>query len=330
MAREKRIVAPNLPLQTTSLWDFPSQNYRGGEGRGKQGDPNYVGATPSYVIWNLLQRYTREKWLVLDPMCGSGTTLDVARDLNRKALGYDVEPSRDDIFRADARTLPFETGKADFVFVDPPYSNHIQYSGKPECIGELDARQGHAYYEAMEKVILEIHRVLKPERHMALYVSDSAKKGHALEPIGFKLFAMLSQLFLCEDIVAVTRHNKSFKRQNWHDAAAEGNFFLRGFNYLFIMYKPAAKGPLPGQPRKKQNVRARDGEAATKKKRGRKKVTGRMVAKDQAKKVTSRSGGSKKASARSASKKTSARGGASKKASSRGGGRKKTSPKRRG
>ena len=209
-----------------------------GKGRGRQGDSDYAGATPSYVIWNLLQRYTREKWLVVDPMAGSGTTLDVARDLNRRALAYDVEPTREDVFRADARKLPLETGKADFVFVDPPYSAHVKYSGRPECIGELDARRGHAYYEAMEKVILEIHRVLKPERHMALYVSDSAKKGSPLEPIGFKLFAMLSQLFLCEDIVAVVRHNKSLKRQNWHDAAAQGNFFLRGFNYLFIMYKP--------------------------------------------------------------------------------------------
>lgn len=313
MAREKRIVAPDVPIQTTTLWDFRSQNYRGGQGHGRQGDPNYVGATPSYVIWNLLQRYTREKWLVVDPMCGSGTTLDVARDANRRALGYDVEPSRDDIFRADARSIPLETQKADFVFVDPPYSTHVKYSGKPECIGELDARQGHAYYEAMEKVILEIHRVLKPERHMALYVSDSAKKGHALEPIGFKLFAMLSQLFLCEDIIAVTRHNKSFKRQNWHDAAAEGNFFLRGFNYLFIMYKPATKGPLPGQPRKKKSVRARDGEAGSSKKRAsRKKVTGRTIAKQQAKKTTSRGDSAKKGP------------------SSRGGGRKKSSSKRRG
>ncbi len=258
MAREKRTAAPNVPLMTTTLWDFPSQNYRGGKGRGRQGDSDYTGATPSYVIWNLLQRYTREKWLVVDPMAGSGTTLDVARDLNRRALAYDVEPTRDDVFRADARDLPLETGKADFVFVDPPYSTHVKYSGRPECIGELDARRGHAYYEAMEKVILEIHRVLKPERHMALYVSDSAKKGSPLEPIGFKLFAMLSQLFLCEDIVAVVRHNKSLARQNWHDAAAQGNFFLRGFNYLFIMYKP--------KPAKK--VSARPGRGAAKKKRG--------------------------------------------------------------
>jgi hypothetical protein len=35
----------------------------------------------------------------------------------------------------------------------------------------------------------------------------------------------------------VTRHNKSLKRNHWHTSAIEGNFYLRGFNYLFIVRK---------------------------------------------------------------------------------------------
>ena len=95
---------PALRIQSTTMWDYPSQDY----GEGQQGRPGYKGATPSYIIWNLLQRYTRPKDLVIDPCAGSGTTLDVARDLHRKALGYDVHPSRKDIFRVDARKLPPE------------------------------------------------------------------------------------------------------------------------------------------------------------------------------------------------------------------------------
>jgi len=243
MAREHRTSRGKVPLMTTTLWDYPSQNYPGGEGKGKQGDSSYAGATPSYVIWNLLQRYTREKWLVVDPMCGSGTTLDVARDLGRKALGYDLQPTRDDIFRADARKLPLESGKADFVFIDPPYSTHIKYSGQKECIGELDARSNRGYYAAMEKVAAEINRIMKPDRIMALYVTDSAKKGQALEPIGFELFSILRKFFVPVEIVAVTRHNRTLKRANHHDAAADGNFFIRGFNYLFIMQKLKAAQP---------------------------------------------------------------------------------------
>ena len=79
---------PPLRLQTTTLWDYPSQHY----GDGLQGDPSYVGATPSYVVWNLLTRYTRENDVVVDPFCGSGTTLDVCRDLGRTGRGFDVAP----------------------------------------------------------------------------------------------------------------------------------------------------------------------------------------------------------------------------------------------
>lgn len=241
--RKEPFKKPPLRLLNTTLWEYPSQHY----GDEQQGDKRYVGATPSWVIWQLLMRYTREKDLIVDPMCGSGTTVDVARDLGRRALGYDLSPppGRADIFRADARKLPLEDEKADFVFIDPPYSTHVDYSDDPRCIGKLDAGgadHGAAYYGAMKQVIAEIDRILKPGRYMALYVSDSYKKGRVeggpFMPIGFELFALLRERFQPVDIIAVVRHNAKLKRGNWLKAAEEGNFFLRGFNYLFIMKKP--------------------------------------------------------------------------------------------
>lgn len=223
---------PTPQVQTTTLWDFPSQHY----GQVEQGDSEYIGATPSYVIWNLLQRYTRPGDRVLDPMCGSGTTLDVCKDLGRQGLGFDLAPSRPDIKPADARRIPLESQTVDFAFIDPPYSTHIRYSGDEKCIGELDARGG-GYYEAMEEVIAEIYRVLKDGAYFALYVSDSQAKNKSFCPIGFELFFRMSRLFDPVDIICVTRHNKSLKRNHWHTSAIEGNFFLRGFNYLFVMRK---------------------------------------------------------------------------------------------
>jgi len=259
---------PPLRLLTTTLWEYPSQHYDSPGGASMQGDAGYVGATPSWVIWQLLQRYTRPNDLVVDPMCGSGTTLDVARDLGRRALGYDLSPppSRPDVFRADARALPLEDGKADFVFIDPPYSTHVTYSDNPACIGKLDAAEGgpagggpNAYFRAMARVLDEARRIMKNRRYMAVYVSDSWRKrrgaaaeagaarageatspgtlGGVFMPIGFELFALLRERFTPVDIVCVVRHNAKLRRGNWHEAAAAGNFFLRGFNYLLIMKK---------------------------------------------------------------------------------------------
>jgi DNA modification methylase len=242
---ESETMASKPTLMTTTLWDFPSQQY----GDEQQGDKNYKGATPAYILWNLLQRYTRPKDLVIDPMAGSGTTLDVARELGRRALGYDLQPTRPDIFRCDARKLPLQDGKASFVFIDPPYSTHLEYSDDPRCIGKLDA-QNKEYYEAMELVIAEIDRVLRPGRHMALYVSDSFQKGKPFCPIGFDLFSMMRRRFEPVDIITVTRRNKNLEKGNWHAAAVEGNYFLRGFNYLFIMRKPEKSGA-PVRPERK-------------------------------------------------------------------------------
>ena len=159
--------SPSLSLQTTTLWKYPSQHY----GKGEQGSSSYRGATPSWVIWNLLQRYAEPGQVVLDPMCGSGTTLDVAKDLNLNGMGFDLDPQRKDIEQADARELPLGEDVVDFVFIDPPYGRNLKYSGKPQCIGELDARE-QAYFDAMKLVFEEAWRVLRPGGHMAVYVCD--------------------------------------------------------------------------------------------------------------------------------------------------------------
>jgi hypothetical protein len=79
---------------------------------------------------------------------------------------------------------------------------------------------------------------------MACYVSDSFVKGQGFYPIGLELFARLRKADLEPvDIIAVVRHNKTLQMGNYRKAAEEGNFFLRGFNYLFIMRKPAPDAP---------------------------------------------------------------------------------------
>ena len=242
---------PPMRVMSTTLWEYPSQHYDAQDGSKFQGSKDYIGATPSWIIWQLLTRYTRENDTVIDPMCGSGTTLDVCSDLGRKGIGFDLNPQRKEIAHADARELPMADESVDFAFIDPPYSTHVDYSDDDRCIGKLDASEpmygddvmnGHAYYESMDQVLSELHRVMKPNRYMGLYVSDSWKKkpgqkGGAFMPIGFELFATMREYFQPVDIITVVRHNKKLKQGNWHKSAEKENFFLRGFNYLFIMKK---------------------------------------------------------------------------------------------
>ena len=235
--RERRPRKPPLVRQVTTLWDYPSQHY----GEVEQGSQKYRGATPSHIIWNVVQRFTREGDLVVDPFAGSGTTLDVCQDLGRRSVGFDLVPARQDIRPADARSLPLKQRSVDLVFMDPPYADNLSYSDDPRCIGRLppDGR----YQRAMRLVLGEAWRVLKHSGTLGLYVFDvlHASGRRRFYPLGFELFELaLGQGFEPIDIVAVVRHSRTLELGNYRKAADEQGFLLRGFGYVLLFSKPAA------------------------------------------------------------------------------------------
>ena len=221
-----------IQIETTTLWDFPTQNY----GDKPHGNNKFNGVTPAFVIWNLLQRYTKEGDLVVDPMCGSGTTIDVAKELVRKVIGYDISPCREEIIQNDARKIPLNDNSVDFVFIDSPYSDNVKYSDHPDCIGKISCKK-EKFFEELEKVAKEIYRILKTDKYMAWLIGDHWRKNTGYIPVGFKVYNMLSDLFNPIDVVCVVRRNQTSNTGLWHKRAREFNFYLRGFKYLFIMQK---------------------------------------------------------------------------------------------
>lgn len=220
-----------LVLETTTLWDFPTQNY----GNKPHGDNKFNGVTPAFIIWNLIQRYTKKGDLVVDPMCGSGTTIDVCKEEGRRVIGYDLAPRRKDIFKNDARNIPLEDSFVDFVFIDSPYSDNIKYSNDPRCIGKLSCEK-EDFFIALDAVAKEVQRILKPTKVMAWLIGDQCKQKKFV-PVGFRLYQILTKYFVPIDLVCVARHNQTSNTPIWHERAKRFNFYLRGFKYLLIMKK---------------------------------------------------------------------------------------------
>ena len=224
----------NPRLETTTLWDYPRQNY----GKTQKGSNKYAGVTPAFVIYNMIKRYTEQGDLVLDPMAGSGTTIDVCKEEGRRCIAYDISPTRPDIIQNDARKIPLADATAEMIFIDSPYGDNINYNDHPGNIGHISAETDE-FYKELDKVMTECYRVLKPGKVLGWLIGDQWVKKK-FTPVGFRVYEGLCKYFDTVDIVCVARRSQTSNTAIWHSRALRFNFYLRGFKYLFIMRKSSA------------------------------------------------------------------------------------------
>jgi len=222
-------------LESTTLWDYPKQSY----GKTPKGSNKYAGVTPAFIQYNLIKRYTLPGDLVVDPMCGSGTTIDVCREEGRLVISYDIVPTRPDIIQNDARHIPLDDNSVDMIFIDSPYGDNIKYNESPLSFGTISAEQ-EEFYDELEKVMLEAYRVLKPGKVLGWLIGDQWVK-HKFTPVGFKIYERLVRHFEPMDIISVTRRSQTSNTGMWHNRALRFNFYLRGFKYLHIVRKPLSE-----------------------------------------------------------------------------------------
>ena len=175
--------------------------------------------------------------------------------LGRRARGCDLQPTRPEIVRADARKLStiVDRETAHLVFFDPPYADNLSYSDDPACIGKLAFEDG-SWSRAMGEVLDEVKKVLKPGAVAAGFVSDelhvekkTAKEGGRTHQfverhfgaLGFELQRLaLARGFTLIDHVAVVRHGKALDDPRLRARAEHDGFLLRGFSHLVIFAKP--------------------------------------------------------------------------------------------
>ena len=225
------------PIFSTTLWDYPKQSY----GATPKGNNKYPGVTPAFIIYNLIWRYTKPGDLVLDPMAGSGTTIDVCKEERRRVTAFDIVPTREDIIQADARALPLEDEVVDLVFIDSPYGDNIKYNDHPRNIGHIPATE-ERFYDELEKVMVECNRVMKEGAVLGWLIGDQWAKG-VFVPVGLRIYERLTKHFEPIDIVCVVRRNQASNTPFWQSKALQHNFFLRGFKYLIIVKKSSKRKP---------------------------------------------------------------------------------------
>ena len=129
--------APPDSRQHFDIWQFATADQ-------DAGSQSYFGAMPPQVVENLLWFFTEPGDIVVDPFAGSGTTVDVAKAMGRRVWASDIRGNhysphlpihKHDITTGWPDAAP---GKADLVFLDPPYWKQAsgRYSAEPNELAE--------------------------------------------------------------------------------------------------------------------------------------------------------------------------------------------------
>ncbi|MCX6011421.1 MAG: DNA methyltransferase [Chloroflexi bacterium] len=186
------------------VWQF---NYEARDIR----DKNIHPATfPISLAKKVIELFTHEGELVLDPFVGSGTTLVAARDTNRNAVGFDLQQRYIDLceqriaqttFLGEARQLAvqddarligkyFEPETISLIFTSPPYSNLLNRARKnksrrfrkTEQLGKIEQYSQDPrdlgtmpldeYTNAMGEILESLLPFLKPKAHCVINVPD--------------------------------------------------------------------------------------------------------------------------------------------------------------
>jgi modification methylase len=172
----------------------------------------------------IVAEYSATGALVVDPMCGIGTTLAEAALLERRAVGVELEarwatlaeanldhmlevPARRlvEVRRGDARRLAEIcadlASRVDLVVTSPPYGcdagmidKQAWLAGGRLCPADtlnystdkanLGHARGQAYEAAMAEIYTACHRVLRPGGYLVVVTKNTRRKGRTLDLAG--------------------------------------------------------------------------------------------------------------------------------------------------
>lgn len=161
----------DIKLQPYDVWQFPSCHDLMGD--------RHPGRIPGQLIAHALYFFTQPGDVVIDPMVGSGTTLDACLLMGRKCFGFDIDERHDrpDVIQHDISCdgWPEFVEKANLIFWDPPYfekmdSSNIGDDGYIE--GSISKLSRQEYLDFFALRLTEARRMVKPGTRLAFLMSD--------------------------------------------------------------------------------------------------------------------------------------------------------------
>lgn len=242
-------------INTDSLWLFDARDRSGKHKNIYHG--NFIPQIPNQLI----RRFTKPNECVFEPFMGSGTTLFECEKLNRKYIGFDINPNivhyvtesmqdsnQGDFFIANCNSMNMEAMSTNFnkfnraaqlVIMHPPYMDIVKFTEDKDDLSNID--NIHDFVKKFKIVCENSLSYLDRNRYFALVIGDVYKNSEVL-PLGFYCMDMIKRNFkvkLKGIIVKNIEGNRGkLNSENiWRYRALSSDYYIFKHEYVMIFKK---------------------------------------------------------------------------------------------
>ncbi|MDQ3130404.1 MAG: site-specific DNA-methyltransferase [Acidobacteriota bacterium] len=247
-----------LNINTDSLWLIRERDKSGKHENIYHG--NFVPQIPNQLI----RRFTKKGETVFEPFTGSGTTLFECEKLDRKYIGFDINPKIVDYVqrKVSAESCYFirqcnslDVQKVDgsfeiafdklsaksvqFVLMHPPYLDIVKFTDDANDLSQISNLK--EFIGKFRTVCENSLKHLDKNRYFAIVVGDVYKNGEVL-PLAFYCMDMIKRSFAAKlkgIIIKNIEGNRGKIGQNniWKYRALNSDYFIFKHEYIFVFKK---------------------------------------------------------------------------------------------
>ncbi len=208
----------------------------------QEADLGHPAIFPAQLVTRIIESFTRsDERIVLDPFCGSGSTVIAASRMGRVGLGFEINSeyialanqrlgqhdlwqtgvdTESKIYQDDARHIRkyLEPESVDIVITSPPYWDILtqkrtadgkeirDYGNTTEDLGKIS--DYHGFIDQLSEVFRPIYEVMRPGKYCFVVVMDLRKKN-SFYPFHSDVAQMMEHVgFIYDDLIIWDRRHE--------------------------------------------------------------------------------------------------------------------------
>jgi len=248
-------------INTDSLWLISGRDKSGKHKNIYHG--NFIPQIPNQLI----RRYTKKNEIILEPFMGSGTTLFECEKLDRKYIGFDINPEMieyvntqmsDNLIYKDysinfcnsldkqavdnatqSSLKKFNQKSVQFILMHPPYMDIVKFTDDKDDLSQIDNMQ--EFVKKFKVVCKNSLKYLDKDRYFAVVIGDVYKNSEVI-PLGFYCMDMIKRNFkvkLKGTIIKNIEGNRGKLGSGgiWRYRALKSDYYIFKHEYIFVFKK---------------------------------------------------------------------------------------------